>query len=164
MRVTFDTNVRDQPELLERAATMGWDVSVSSVTDRELAAAMIGLQAGIARAPAVFVLSESPLGGPDTLGGGEDGGQLEDILEVVSNGSFPSRGERAELSSGERRQLRDAMIFQSHIRWAGDIFVTNDSSAFIKGSRRARLETTYGTRVMTSVEFGEFLKTYEFSD
>jgi hypothetical protein len=78
---------------------------------------------------------------------------FERLLRIVSNGSFPARERRSTLSPGERRQLRDAMILSTHIREGRDIFVTNDAKGFIQGGRRELLETEFGIRVMTTLEF-----------
>jgi hypothetical protein len=76
---------------------------------------------------------------------------LDQILRIVSCGSFPSS--RANLSDGQRRQLRDALIFEAHVRDARDVFVTNDERAFIRDGRRQELEARFDTRILTGAEF-----------
>ena len=60
--------------------------------------------------------------------------------------------------SGERRQLRDAVIFEAYIREARDIFVTKDHKAFIRDGRREKLEATLKTQIMLLEEFKSLLQ------
>ena len=83
--------------------------------------------------------------------------ELEAILKIISNGSFPKPGARDNLTAPERTQLRDAMIFCAHVRAHRDIFVTNDTTAFIKHGRKSRFEIRYATRLMTRAEFEQYL-------
>jgi hypothetical protein len=76
---------------------------------------------------------------------------LEKLPHVLSNGSFPPV--RANLSAGERRQLRDALILEAHIREGRTIFVTNDERAFIRDGPRVKLEALFPVRIMTREEF-----------
>ena len=80
---------------------------------------------------------------------------LEKILAIVSNGSFPKKGARNDLTREQRHQLRDAMILQAHVREGRDILVTNDKKAFIgrNGSTRQKLERLCSTRIMSEDEF-----------
>ncbi len=77
---------------------------------------------------------------------------------MISNGSFPAKGSRSNLSSGERRQLRDANILSSHIRAGYDIFVTDDAKGFIDNKKREKIEKKFNTRIMLSKEFLEFCR------
>jgi hypothetical protein len=56
---------------------------------------------------------------------------LEAILKIISNGSFPKSGKRELLTDGQRNQLRDAIIFEAHVREKREIFVTTDRKAFL---------------------------------
>lgn len=78
-----------------------------------------------------------------------DTSRLEAILGIVSNGSFPPPGGRENLSNGQRRQLRDAMILEAHARESRDIFVTEDRKGFIANGKRGRLENLCRTRICT---------------
>jgi hypothetical protein len=70
------------------------------------------------------------------------------------------QGQRDDLSTGERRQLRDAMILQAHARDGRDILVCDDVKAFGReGDDRGRkLEALCGTRIMTVDEFCGYAK------
>lgn len=159
--MTLDTNLADDLELVAAAKAAGLEVSIASVTDRELEGTSF-----MARAPdrviEVFVLDESPLG-TAVLGGEKEGALLEWILGVVSNGSFPARGKREALSDGERHQLRDAMILEAHERSHRDVLVTNDAKGFIDHGRRAILEDRLRTRILTKSEFLELLANGDWS-
>jgi hypothetical protein len=80
------------------------------------------------------------------------GDPFEAILAVVSNGSFPPKPSRKNLSDGQRRQFRDAMHLALHAQHRRDVFVTLDERAFISSGRRATLEQMLGTRIRTPVE------------
>ena len=71
--------------------------------------------------PARFVVGESTVAPDGAIPGnydvvGDDGNLLERTLSIISAGSFPKRGHRENLTSNVRRQLRDAMIFEAHVR------------------------------------------------
>ena len=98
-----------------------------------------------------FVIGESPLG----VGVVVDDAHadiLESALSVISNGSFPPPGNRDDLSDGQRRQLRDAMIFEAHARAGRHVFVTNDRKGFINDGRRETLQALGRTRIVTPLE------------
>lgn len=154
--VTLDTNTVDDAELVEAARLAGFDVVQTTVTDRELESS--GVQSALAEGGRLyepFVLGESRLGFA-ALGSDSVANTFERLLRIVSNGSFPARDRRSNLSLGERRQLRDAMILATHIREGRSIFVTNDAKGFIHGGRRELLEAEFGIRVITGPEFRKF--------
>ena len=104
--------------------------------------------------PEAFVMGESGLG--TRLGPKDSKDRLENILQIISNGAFPKKGERSELEKGERSQLRDAMILEAHIRSKREIFVSNDKSAFgrdANDSKRLKLQETFNVRIMNLDEF-----------
>jgi hypothetical protein len=70
------------------------------------------------------------------------------------------QGQRDDPSTGERRQLRDAMILQAHARDGRDILVSDDVKAFGRegDDRRRKLEALCGTRIMTVDEFCGYAK------
>ena len=82
---------------------------------------------------------------------------FEDTLNAISNGSFPPQGKREKLSPGQKRQLRDAMVFVTHVRERHDIFVTDDASGFINDGRRKYLEGRSNTKILRSEELFDFL-------
>ena len=101
--------------------------------------------------PETLVLDESPLDSA-VLGTSSAAHHLEQILTVISSGSFPNPGNRDNLTPGEGRQLRDAMILDAHSRVRRDIFVTKDEKGFIRKGRRGALEKLCSTRIMTPNE------------
>ena len=77
---------------------------------------------------------------------------FEMVLVAITNGSFPKSGSRSTLKARQRNQLRDAMIFCTHVREGRDIFVTNDVKAFDSegGEQRFRVNTLAPqTKIMT---------------
>jgi hypothetical protein len=101
-----------------------------------------------------WVLGESPLGSA-VLGDDDAPKRLEAILGVIGSGSFPKPGPRDSLNSGQRHQLRDAMILEAHAREGRDILVSDDVRGFIgkTGEKRPKLEAICRTRIMTTDEF-----------
>jgi len=91
--------------------------------------------------------------GNATWGDPASSGCLEAVLAIISAGGFPPTGQRSSLTDGQRRQLRDAMIFCARVRAGRHIFVTNDVRGFVRGGRRAQLERDFRTRIMTRDEF-----------
>lgn len=86
----------------------------------------------------------------------DDGPALFDaILAIVGSGSFPPPGQRENLTVGQRRQLRDAMILEAHAREGRDVLVTDDVRGFVgkDGEKRRKLEALCQTRIMTVYEF-----------
>ena len=157
MRATFDTNIADQSDLVQIAKRAGIDLAFVSVSAREVEET--SFEAAVAQEESVvetLVLGESPIGRA-ALGRKTKVPCLERVLQVITSGSFPRKGARTVLSRGERRQLRDAMIFCAHVRGQRDLFVTNDRTAFVDNGRREVFQSEFRTRVMTSAEFRESL-------
>ncbi len=156
LRVSLDTDVLPADDLI--AAAAGFDVSfaVCSVTQRETEGS--SLLAGARSIEAVLevaVLGESRWG-EAVWGSSAIADILETTLAIISNGSFPK--DRSTLSRGQQHQLRDAMILEAHIRSGRDILVSNDRKAFFNFGRREALQEHFGVRIMTSVEFEEYLR------
>ncbi len=127
IKVTLDTNIANDNDLVREGQKAGLEVLHTSVTDRELMGSSINPAS--ADSPPILetvVLNESLLG-QAVLGGPNEQGIFESLLKIISNGSFPSGPNRSNLSDGQKRQLRDAMILSTHIRESRDIFVTNDA-------------------------------------
>jgi hypothetical protein len=76
---------------------------------------------------------------------------IEEILFIISSGSFPR--ERTSLTTNELHQLRDALTSEAHAAHRREIFVSNDTAAFIKHGRREQLESLLATRILTIKEF-----------
>lgn len=149
---TLDTNtLDDEPcELIrDHAETLGLEVAIVGVTRREgRDEVMIGDQV----VPEVMVWGESRWN--EGVWSSEELATLfEEALRIVSNGSFPPSDQREELNHGERNQLRDAMIFQAHVKARRDMFVTNDRKGFVKDGRREKLEELGCTTIWTPAEF-----------
>ena len=150
MKITFDTNIAERVDLVQAAQSAGFQVFITSVTPRELLPSNI--KAVVTDlVPEIIVLDESSFGA--VLASARDGEVFEESLKIISNGSFPPKGKRDNLSDGERRQQRDAMIFTAHVSKSYDIFVSDDERAFVRDGRRERLEKLGECQVMTSKEF-----------
>lgn len=154
MRITLDTNVVDVAEVVDSARRCGHEIAVVSVTGREVEGSSFTIHLrDLDTVHETAVWGESKWG--NAVWASEDSSAvLDEILQIISNGSFPN--DRGNLSTGQRRQLRDAMILQSHIREGRDIFVTNDGRAFRRPGPGQRLCERFGVQIMTSEEFVEF--------
>jgi hypothetical protein len=103
------------------------------------------------------VLGESFVG-ECVVVGEESASLVEEILEIIGNGSFPKPGDRDELTLGQRHQLRDAMILEAHVREGRDVLVSEDVTAYVRHGRRKRLEELCKTQIMTTDEFCDYAK------
>ena len=151
--VTLDTNTVDFRQLVDVARAAGFELVHTTVTDREIEGSNVrpaSLEAARIKEP--FVLGETPWS-VGVLGSDSESRAFENLLQIISNGSFPPIGRRDSLSSGQQRQLRDAMILMAHIREGRDVLVTNDIKGFIADGRRERIEKESGTKIMTAEEF-----------
>jgi hypothetical protein len=180
LQVTLDTNALDRLKEIEEAiAGKPVELSTTTVTLREHPnAPPVGksvsetsvwgesfYNSGAVYAAPVYetlVLGESRVG-LCVLGGEETPTVFEDILRTISSGSFPPPGSRDSLSAGQRRQLRDAMILESHVRDGRDILVSNDVRGFIgtQGEKREVITHRLGTRIMTVDEFIDFARSLQ---
>ncbi len=151
--VTLDTNIAPVERVTGSVPASHFDFAVISVTDRELSGASVQVSvAPLGRVPETWVMGESVLG-QAVLGGSRDADCFEKVLGIISNNSFPRREQRGNLTAGQRRQLRDAMIFCAHVRAGREILVTNDARGFVDGGRRTMLEEQFNTKIMTADEF-----------
>lgn len=154
LKVTLDTNVLPADDLMAIAAARGIEVAVVTVTEREVRGT--GFQVALkpmAIIPETGVWDESEW--DDFVWAADEAEArpgMEDILRVLSNGSFPSRDARETLTDGQRRQLRDAMILEAHVREGRDVFVSEDTRAFIDHGRRETLERITRTRIVSMAE------------
>ena len=160
LRITLDTNTarleRVGPAI--RKIRDAVDVATTTTVAREIGSVYDPSLHQLRIASELWVMGESPLG-VAVLGGEGDPTFFERVLAAITNESFPKPGSRSSLSQGQRNQLRDAMIFYTHVREARDIFVTNDVKAF--GSEGTEQRRRVGalaptTRVMTLAEFERF--------
>ncbi len=175
--VTLDTNVLGSALARIRKAIIGLDVQIAytTVTYRELGARLPSIYPdGVVAETGVYdeshydsgavygeqtvvetlTIGESRLGFA-ALGEDASPSRFEAILYVIGNGSFPKLGARENLTRGERKQLRDAMILEAHARERRDILVSDDAKAYVgkDGKRRLTLEAAARTRIMTVDEF-----------
>ncbi len=151
--VTLDTNIAPVERVTGAVPAADFDFAVISVTDRELSGSPVQVSvAPVGRIPETLVLGESVLG-QAVLGGSRDADCFEQTLAIISNSAFPRPEQRGNLTPGQRRQLRDAMIFCAHVRARREILVTNDARGFIDGGRRTILEERFSTKIMTADEF-----------
>ena len=149
--VTIDTNLADAAGLIRDARARGFHIAIISTTEREIRQS--GIRPGdIDRILELIVLGESALD-QALLASQADAENFEAILQIISNGGFPPRGEREALSPGQWRQLRDAQILATHAAEWRDIFVTDDQRGFILHGRREQLEARLKTRILTGPEF-----------
>ena len=151
--VTLDTNILPADALVEAVPSADFEFAVVSVTDRELGASTdLAPSFSVRRVPETGVWGESAWGGA-VWGGPSESECLEKALVIIGDGSFPQSNRRGTLTDGQRRQLRDAMIFCAHIRAKRQIFVTDDTRGFVRSGRRQQLEQSFSTRIMTRGEF-----------
>jgi len=161
MRITFDTNVVDVAEVVDAGRRCGFELAVISVTEREVKGSPFKVHLReLDIVPETAVWGEFSWGNA-VWGSEESSADLDEIIRIVSNGSFPA--DRRHLSEGQRRQLRDAMILQAHIRDGRDIFVNNDGRAFGFPGPGALLHKRFGSRIMNGPEFVEFCRQYSAS-
>jgi hypothetical protein len=94
--VTLDTSVADCTDVIEAAQRRGLEVSVVTMTDCEMR--LSDYRTGVdARIPDTFVLGNSEFG-TMVLASEMGVDLLEQILRIISNGSFPKPGFRHHLS------------------------------------------------------------------
>jgi hypothetical protein len=152
MRVTLDTGVFPIDDLRADLKRKGWTTNVVSVTDREFEGTSFAGASVDQSVTEIGVWDESRWD-QAAWGSKSDAAKLERILHIIANGSFPRN--RDSLTLGQRRQLRDAMVFESHLRSGADLFVTRDERAFVRDGRRDRLQTEFNTRILTRAEFAD---------
>ena len=103
-----------------------------------------------------FVLDDPVSGVLDSdsgLGGDGIGDLLQPALHIIASGSFPDRWEDA--NEAQRRQHRDAQIFEAHARTRRHVLVTNDATGFVRHGKREKLEALGRTRILLIEEFLE---------
>lgn len=152
-KVTLDSSVLPANVIREAVPADSFEFATVSVTGRESrGSSFVAELCALPEVQESAVWDESEWGRA-VWGGTEDSQCLEKALNIISNGAFPKPGQRDNLSDGQRHQLRDAMILCAHVRDRRDIFVTNDTKAFVKDGRRQALEAALNTRIMTVQEF-----------
>lgn len=180
LRVTLDTTAigperRSAIEAACASASCTVEIKHTTVSDRETAGTPYATRGDAAVAEtgvwdesiwdegAVYggaAVSESAVLGEslvDSFVVAGDDSPLEEILRIITSGSFPAPGARDNLTENQRHQLRDAMALEAHIRNGRDVFVSDDARAFINHGRRAKLEALCSTRIMTTDEVCEWV-------
>ena len=151
MTITVDTNVLPLADIEDLCRQLNWSIMRVSVTERETAGTDLAQGAShLETIPETGVWDESTWG-HCVWADDKQGDHLDRILEIISSGSFCR--DRQSLNKGQRRQLRDAMILEAHIRGRNDIFVTNDTKGFVKNGKRDLLQSEFAIRIMTRDEF-----------
>ena len=151
--VTLDTSVSPPETVTASVPADKFEFVVVSVTDRETAGTSFQVRfSPLSRIGETGVYGESTFGSA-VYGGKDDAQCLEAVLAIISHKGFPKPSQRDALTPGQRRQLRDAMIFCAHVRENREVFVTNDKNAFIDDGRREMLEKLFNTRIMKPAEF-----------
>ena len=148
--VTLDTSAVE-PHVFDHAAFLGYEVQVVTVTAREVEGTSFEVRLECTRhVPELAHWGEFKWGnavwaGPNTIE------VIDTALEIIANGSFPTN--RAALTAGQKRQLRDAMILEAHVRSESDLFVTGDEKAYTKHGRMEALQERLGVRILLVPEF-----------
>ena len=159
IRVFVDTNIFPTDKLARSFGDKKIKYVFSSVTEREMSGTdFLETLAGKGKVLETSVWDESCWN--ESVWGSEDTA-LEEILEIISTGSFPVIGKRDFLTNGEIRQLRDAMILETVIRDGYKIFLSNDKRAFIgneKNNKRNILEDKFDIKIFTEEEYVNFTK------
>ena len=150
-KVTVDTNIIPADDIIEICKKKGYECACISVSNREIEGTSFEKDMKVIPAIHEYALLDEARFGQSRFHGKESSMVLQDILYIISNGSFPE--DRRNLSDGHRRMLRDAIILQTHITDRRDIFITDDKRGFIKGGLRQRLENKFNTRILTREEF-----------
>lgn len=158
LKITVDTNVLPIERVLQAIEGLNVELVACSVTARELTdTTLVDDLPKMGAISEALVLGESPLG-TAVLADSTEADLFEQCLAAISNGSFPKPAQRGALTAGQKRQLRDVMIFCAHVRKRRDVFVSDDVRAFgnAGGPLRSRLEELGKTRIMTLTEFEWF--------
>lgn len=155
-KATIDTCSLPVTDYLALARKKGFVLVLVRTSERE-ACGSEDLPDGceVMRIPEPGVWGDGKWNGFGYWGGPDDEECLEEVLAIIGNGSFPPKGSRGELLPGQRRQLRDAMIFTSHVRHGHEVFVTEDLKGFFSNGRRELLQDRFSTMILTT---GEFMK------
>ncbi len=155
LRVTVDTNVVPIDDLRRETDGISIEFAAVTVTVRELEDTRRGLGlAGLEVVPETLVIGEGRWG-EAALASPDSSDRLALILRIISNGSW---ARSRELTHGQRSQLRDALVFEAHVRDGRDILVSDDATAFINYGRREELERVFETRIFRKSEFLEFCR------
>lgn len=150
--VTVDTNILPLDDLTPLAYSAGYTLGVISTTLRELDGTdLIEAARKLTQTPEIAMFGESFWDA--VLGDVEHASDFDEILHVITSGSFPPPNGRDNLTPPQRNQLRDALILEAHIRSGNRIFVTQDAKGYIKHGKRAEFEQKFGIVIFNRGEF-----------
>lgn len=155
IRVTLATCVlRRNREVREAAESLSIEFMHVTVSEREFQKGWPDLLTR--QVPEWFVIGESPLG-VGVVVNAEQERMYVKALSIITDGR---KIDWNMLTSKDRRDVRDTMIFCGHMAYGGQIFVTENKKDFIghQGSnqKRLELEDLSGTQIMTVAEFCQF--------
>ena len=150
-KITIDTNIIPADDIINICKNRGYEYACISVTNREIEGSSLEKDMKVIPSVPEYALFGEARFGRARFHGKESSKILQDILSIISNGSFPQ--DRRNLSQGQRRMLRDAIILQTHVTDKRDIFITNDKRAFIKNGLRQKLENNFNIAILTREEF-----------
>jgi hypothetical protein len=151
IKVTLDTSILPAQDLIEAAKPFPCEFATVTVTHREVEGTRFEVH--LQGCDSVFemgLINEGRVG-KSVVVSEMSAQRLNDILKIISNGSFPRSRER--LSKNQLHQLRDALIMEAHIRSGRDVFVTKDAKAFVDYGKREALAAKFGVRIMSRDEF-----------
>jgi hypothetical protein len=151
VNVTIDTNVLPATQLIELCNRLDYNLAVVTVTEREIGSIDLSVSIQPLRKIHEMALWDEGTWDNAIWGSSVDMDNMEKIISIISNSSIPRN--RSNLSIGQWHIIRDALIFEAHIREKGDIFVSNDRKGYIKNGRREKLEMLSGTKIFTEEEF-----------
>jgi hypothetical protein len=158
LRITLDTNTLPLERALLALCGTQADVVITTVTAREIQGSKLESELSLLHVvPEIWVMDEAPMG-VGALGDQAHADLFEKTITAITNGSFPKRDARTNLSPSQKRQMRDAMIFCTHVREERDVFVTDDKTAFGEegSAQRQSVMALASTRIMTLEEFERF--------
>jgi len=88
----------------------------------------------------------------------------EDVLDLISSDSFPSRGRQDSVTSGQRHPFRDAMIVEAHVRTGRDIFVSDDRKALSDAMGCCARRWKHDTERRPSIRRSSFIMRRAFAE
>jgi len=145
--VTIETTQLEEVtiERLREHMPAGTDIATTSVSERERKRPMPGLDEHVLE---VAVWDESTL---DNAVWGDEGhvALQKNAILIIAGSTLPPADKRTD---GQRRQLRDAMIFVAHVKDGRHILITDDARGFANHGRRDKLEALGKTKICKSAE------------
>lgn len=126
--VTLDTNVFPAEPLVAKAQRVGIAVATITVSRREVQGSSLEEEVRALETVVETAVWDESRWGEAVWGSSLASERFERVLALLSNRSFPATGQRDQLSNGQRRQLRDAMILWAHLHSRREILVSKPAS------------------------------------